>query len=68
MQYDGEWVSGKRHGRGTYTSELGTKSTCFTGTKVQILASDMAAAPTPELGTQFTSFTGTKVQILTPQS
>ncbi len=41
---------------------LGTQSTRFTGTKVQML--------TPEellLGARFTCFTSTKVQILTPE-
>ncbi len=44
----------------------GTRFTCFTGTKIQILTRREALLePAAIWGTHFTCFTGTKVQILT---
>ena len=51
---------------------LGAQFTCFTGTKVQILAGVLRSLPeqaaSQRLGTQFTCFTGTNVQILTQKA
>ena len=71
-------VGGLKHGRscgrtreGMWSwGQRGTQSTCFIGTKVQILTPEELRGPRSswgQRGTQFNCFTSTKVQILTPE-